>query len=242
MSVLTKTIPREAMQEMGTALGIMRKNTLLFDTMDVPSVLMDSCLFDWIKDGKNLIEKYVEAHPPTPGTDEHLLLQAFCRAKYRLLLSRANSPGTVTYWQDVISGELIDLMDVNLSQSMARGFRGLLATRTAPLVGYWMTTGAALPVGDSETGVILLETIRRGNLLEDTTSAGEHKLATAVIRFCLDSGVAEHVRYARGDEEEKDFFKPRSIPQVKGWPRHIDRNDPCPCGSGKRYRRCCMRK
>jgi hypothetical protein len=52
------------MQEIGGALGIMRENTLILDTMDVSSVLMDSCLFDWIKGGKNLVEKYVEAHPP----------------------------------------------------------------------------------------------------------------------------------------------------------------------------------
>jgi hypothetical protein len=241
-SVLTKTIPREAMQEMGRALGIMQKNTLILDTMDVSSVLMDSCLFDWIKGGKNLVEKYVEAHPPTPGTDEHLLLRAYCRAKYRLLLPRAISPGAVTYWLDAISGESIALMDIHLSRTMAHGLGGLLATRTAPLGGYWITTGAPLPVGDRKTGEMLLETIRRGNLFEDTTSAGEHKLATAIIRACLDSGAAEHVRYEGGDEEEKEFVKARSITEVKSRRCHIDRNDPCPCGSGKRYRRCCMPK
>ena len=81
MSVITRTIPREAYQEMGEALGIMRENVLVLDTMDVSSVLMDSCLFDWIKDGKNLVEKYVEAHPPILRTDEDLLLRAFCQAK-----------------------------------------------------------------------------------------------------------------------------------------------------------------
>jgi hypothetical protein len=242
MSVLTKTIPREAIQEMGSALGIMRKNKLVFDTLDVSSVLMDSCLFDWIRGGKNLVERYVEAHPPAPATDEHLLLQAYCRAKYRLLLSRAISPGAITYWFDAISGESIALMDISLSQSMARGFQGLLATRTAPLGGIWMTTGAALPVGDRKTGEMVLKTIRQGNLLEDTSSAGEHKLATAVIRCCLDSGAAEHVRYEGGEEEGEEFIKARSSTEVKSPQRHIDRNDPCPCGSGKRYRRCCMRK
>jgi hypothetical protein len=240
-SVLTKTIPPEAMQEMGKALGIMRNNILVLDTMDVSSVLMDSCLFDWIRGGKNLVEKYVEAHPPTPGTDEHLLLQAYCRAKYRLLVPKAISRAAVTYWFDVLSGESIALMDIHLSQTMAGGIRGLLATRTAPLGGYWITTGAPLPVGDRKTGAMLLKTIRQGNLLEDRTSVGEHKLATAIIRACLDSGAAEHVRYEAG-EEEKEFGKARSVTGVKGPRRHIDRNDPCPCGSGKRYRRCCMRK
>jgi hypothetical protein len=244
MSVITKTIPREAMQEMGEALGIMRKNTLVLDTMDVASVLMDSCLFDWIRGGKNLVEKYVEAYPPVPGTDEHLLLQAYCRAKYRLLIPRAISPGAATYWLDALSGESIALMDIHLSQTMADGLGGLLATRTAPLGGYWITTGAPLPVGDRRTGEMLLKTIRRGNLLEDTTSAGEHRLATTIIRACLDSGAAEHVHYEGGEEEEeeKEFSKATSVTDTKSSRRHVDRNDPCPCGSGKRYRRCCMRK
>jgi len=241
-SALTKTIPREAMQEMGEALGIMQKNTLILDTMDVAGVLMDSCLFDWIKGGKNLVERYVEAHPPTPGTDEHLLLQAYCRAKYRLLMPRATSPGAATYWLDALSGESIALMDINLSQSMSRGLGGSLATRTVPLGGYWMTTGAALPVGDRETGEMVIEAIRRENLFEDTTSAGEHKLATAITRACLDAGAAEYIRYVGGDDEEEEVGELRLMTEVKTPRRHIDRNDPCPCGSGKRYRRCCMHK
>jgi hypothetical protein len=242
MSVLAKTIPREAYQEMGGALGIMRKNTLILHAMDVSSVLMDCCLFDWIKGGKNLVEKYVEAHPPAPGTDEHFLLQAFCRAKHRLLMHRATSPGAVAYWSDVFSGESIALMDIGLSQTMARGFQGLLAARIVPLGDCWMTTGAGLPISDVKTGEMVVKTIRRGNLFADTTSVGEHKLATAIIRVCLDSGAAEHVRYEGGDEEAEGLAEARSITEVKSSHRHIDRNDPCPCGSGKRYRRCCMHK
>ena len=240
--LLTKTIPREAFQEMGDALGIMRKDTLIFDTPDVSSVLMDSCLYDWIRDGKNLVEEYVEAHPATPGTDEHLLLQAYCRAKYRLLMTRAISPGAVTYWRDVISRESIALMDINLRRSVAPDSKSLLATRTIPLGGYWITTGAALPVADRKAGAMLLARIRRVNLLADTSSAGEHKLATTIIRACLDSGAAEYIRYEGGEKEGKELVESRSITETKSQRRRIDRNDPCPCGSGKRYRRCCMHK
>lgn len=105
-----------------------------------------------------------------------------------------------------------------------------------------MTTGAVLPIGDKKTGAMVLETIRRGNLLEDTTPAGEHKLATAIIRACLDSGAAEYVRYETGEEEEEEIDGARMIMGVESGRRHIDRNDPCPCGSGKRYRGCCMHK
>jgi hypothetical protein len=28
----------------------------------------------------------------------------------------------------------------------------------------------------------------------------------------------------------------------KEFPKEIGRNDPCPCGSGKKYKKCCMDK
>jgi len=133
-------------------------------------------------------------------------------------------------------------MDVGLSQTVAHGFRGLLATRTAVTGDWWMTTGAGLPISDRKTGEMVLEMIRRRNLLQDTTSVGEHRLAIGAIRACLDSGVAGHVRYLGADDEEEDFVGPRLITELRSPRCHIDRNDPCPCGSGKRYRRCCGRK
>ncbi len=39
------------------------------------------------------------------------------------------------------------------------------------------------------------------------------------------------------EEENKDVTSMRSDSRVK-----IGRNDPCPCGSGKKYKRCCMKK
>ncbi len=39
------------------------------------------------------------------------------------------------------------------------------------------------------------------------------------------------------EEENKDVTSVKSGKNVKIW-----RNDPCPCGSGKKYKRCCMKK
>ena len=37
------------------------------------------------------------------------------------------------------------------------------------------------------------------------------------------------------EEEKKDYNKKSIMPQV-------NRNDPCPCGSGKKYKKCCIGK
>ncbi len=45
-------------------------------------------------------------------------------------------------------------------------------------------------------------------------------------------------------EEDRRFLKPMSLPPTseqlnRGW---VGRNDPCPCGSGDKFKRCCFRK
>lgn len=35
---------------------------------------------------------------------------------------------------------------------------------------------------------------------------------------------------------------PSQIPKTTGQRKKIGRNDPCSCGSGKKYKKCCMRK
>jgi hypothetical protein len=78
---IVKTVPREAMHEIGDALGILRDGTLVFGTEDEPNILMDCCLYDWIRNGKNIVEKYAEDHPSVPGTEEGELLQAYLQGE-----------------------------------------------------------------------------------------------------------------------------------------------------------------
>lgn len=67
--------------------------------------------------------------------------------------------------------------------------------------------------------------------------------------------------YFSGDEDEKGASKTSSPPEERGASagakagnspapalrpkipaRHVGRNDPCPCGSGKKFKKCCMKK
>src|ERR1035441_3828551 len=60
---IVQTIPREAMHQVGEAIGILRGGVLVLESEDQSSVLMDCCLYDWIREGKNLVEKCAESHP-----------------------------------------------------------------------------------------------------------------------------------------------------------------------------------
>jgi hypothetical protein len=49
-------------------------------------------------------------------------------------------------------------------------------------------------------------------------------------------------RWAReaADEDGGDAYEEPALPFVREAPK-VGRNDPCPCGSGKKYKRCCLR-
>ena len=67
---------------------------------------------------------------------------------------------------------------------------------------------------------------------------------TAVIDFEADyeSGGQAHTHRERSSFEHRDgkwmFIKGQGIPVVSGHAK-VGRNDPCPCGSGKKHKKCC---
>jgi hypothetical protein len=97
---IIQTIPREAMHQIAEAIGVLHGGMLVLDSEDESNVLMDCCLFDWIQEGKNLIEKYAENHPAAPGTAEHELLEAYLQAKYRIVVPQSRVSGAGAYFVD----------------------------------------------------------------------------------------------------------------------------------------------
>jgi hypothetical protein len=149
---MIRTVPREAYQDVGDALGIRHNGVLVFDSEDMSSVLMDCCIYDWFQNGKNVVQRYSETHATTTGTDESHVLNACLQAKYAVLVAQSPVPGAGLYCQDILNGGELFLMDVALSQSLNQA-GAALATRIIPLAQHWITSGAGLPI--SSTGADL---------------------------------------------------------------------------------------
>lgn len=205
---IIKTIPRQAYDEIGDAIGIRHNGVLVFDTEDMTSVMMDCCLYDWFENGKNLIQRYAEAHPATQPTDESFLLQASLQAKYRILVVQSALPGAGLYCQDALNGGELFLMDLALSQSVPSG-KAALATRTLPLGDYWMTTGAGLPI---HSGMDIQAALRQVQSRRREPGEGPAIVALSIVRACLAAGAAAQVAYAGPQAALK---KPRREPR---WP------------------------
>src|ERR1022692_933701 len=109
---LLKTVPKEAFDDIGNALGVLHKGTLVLDSEDMMGVLADCCLFDWFdENGKNLVQRYSETHRASPGTDESSVLDLYLRAEYRILLPHSTLPGAGVQCRDAWTREELFLLD-----------------------------------------------------------------------------------------------------------------------------------
>jgi len=199
---IIKTIPQQAYDEIGDALGIRRRGVLVFDSEDMTSVMMDCCLYDWFENGKNVVRRYAETHPTQPGTDGGYLLRAYLEAKYRILMVQSAVPGAGIHCHDALNGGELFLMDLAMSQNVP-SVNAALATRTIPLGGYWMTTGAGLPVSSKKS---ILDALRRIDSQQYQPLDGPGGVAPAIARACLTAGAA--------DSKSKPLVRPVRLEEV----------------------------
>ena len=211
---IVKTIPEHVHQEVGDAIGILHNGVLLLDNEDVLGVLMDCCLHDWFENGKNLVQRYAETHPARPGTDECYLLNAYCQAKYRVILTQFSVPDAGVQCRDIFHNEDLFLMDLAMSRSLGSGDAAqgtALATRTIHLGEYWMTNGAFLPISSREVFRNVSSRAGKSELLK-----GPGGVALSIVRACLAAGAADWVDYEPVRAESK---KPRLEPRFPGFKR-----------------------
>lgn len=235
---LVETLDRSALDEGGKKLGILRRKVLTLDTEDEVAVLMDYCLHDVRRHGANAVERYLAESTPAPGPDELVLLRALRQARYSLFVVESAEPGVGVHVRDLLRDEPLDLVDIGLSRTASVGM--VLAARVMAPDGIGMTTGAALPVGvlsPAERARFLdgLKATFKGMDFNNPSPAEASAWAATVIRTCLRQGAAERIAYVEPGRGGGPGVAPKALPPA----RSIGRNDPCPCGSGRKFKRCC---
>jgi len=237
-NVLVGTIPKRTLQECGRKLGFLRKGTLVFDTEEDMSVLMDYCLYDPGPDGHTLVTTFLEKSPPPADSAEMVALQTMTHAYYSLFLITDVERGVGVSVQDLLRDETGFIVDIGFGNTAQRHM--MLASRIIPTGGFLMTGGAGLPVDPFAARRISNELKRMKQTPEtfdfhQITPRQEADLAALIIRTCRDSGVSSHIAYA----EPGSPTRPISSGSGAG---RTSRNEPCLCGSGKKFKMCCGRQ
>lgn len=230
---LVARLSKDALYEGGRRLGILHGGTLVFETEDEASVLMDYCLYDVRKNGRNAIEQYLIDSQPEPEADEMDCLRSMQHAIYSLFVVESVERGLGVIVRDLMSQQVFLVVDLGLSSSADPGL--VFASRLLHYDGYSMTGGAALPVGvlpvDQHAAVVT-------NMSLATTPDADACFDPApLIRACLSGGYSAHVEY---QEPRGQTIRQRRM--ANGKPSSAaGRNAPCPCGSGKKFKQCCLK-
>jgi hypothetical protein len=231
---MVERLSKDVLHEGGRKLGILQKGVLVFDSEDESAVLMDYCLYDMRRNGRNAIEQYLLDSPPDPESDEMVCLRSMQHAIYSLFMVESVTPGFGATVRDLLSDGTILIADMGFGSTAQPGL--IFASRLLFHEGFAMTGGAALPVGVPP---------------EDQRKAIIEKMAEAVapdedgyfdpaplIRACLSRGCSAHVQYQ--DPTGRQVQRQRASERTGS--SKLGRNAPCPCGSGKKFKNCCMRK
>ena len=231
---LMKLLPKNALKECGMVLGIYKNDTLVFSSESETDVLMDYCIYDYRWDGRNVIERYINQTPIEDGSDEQILLNAMLEARYSLFVVDDVVRGRGVQTRDLLRGDSGFIVDVALSETAVKGF--ILACRIISLGdgGFSMTTGAGLPADRPIVGRIIQEIPERfgksGGEIAQMSPEKAAEFSASIIRIFLEGNASSRMTYEDNIAEETTRASPK-----------IGRNEPCPCGSGKKYKKCCGR-
>lgn len=230
---LLKYVSKKALDVCGKKLGVLKNNTFILDNMDYIGVVMDYCIYDYREGGLNAVAQYKADSQLDPDSEKYAVVKAMSESFHTLVEVENVLPGVGVIVNDLMGDRQFLLIDMGLGGTATEDM--VIATRLLPFEGFMTTSGAAIPVDLGTLEDIFDYAVQHygtedGEYIEvDTRQKAD--LTAAIIRMCLKGNALEHVRYEDVENE------PVTPPLRRD--THIGRNEPCPCGSGKKYKRCC---
>ncbi len=195
---LVKLLGKQAINKGGKDLGILKRGTLIFDSEDEMSVLMDYCIYSHQVGKKTVIDRYLDTAQLEPVSDEMLLLKAMQDSYFSVFMMVSSEKKYLCHVKDIIRGRDLTLIDTGLAQTNIPGLP--LASRVIqiPVSDKYMTTGATIPLVKDEALRRLEDIITKFAPAIDGTfsKTQEASFAKQVIRMALKTGNLERMNYA----------------------------------------------
>ncbi len=239
---LVSRLPIDDLKEGAKKLGMLRGDTIVLDNEDESSVLMDYCIYNVSRRGRNAVEQYLCDRPPDPDSDEMTCLHAMQHATYALVVVLDVEPGVGCHIRNLFTDETRLLVDMGLSQSAQRG--AIMATRLIDYGEYVTASGAALPLG-----ILADDQLADWQRMLAAGRVDANSDPAPLIREFLRSGASSRIAYEEpGGRREPHTARTRPQDEQPAKRQRIaatreDRkpapNRRCRCGSGKMFKNCC---
>jgi hypothetical protein len=187
-----KLLSKSAILQQARRLGLSDGRRLILDDMDELMPVFDLAIHTAPADRSRAIDRYARKAPPSPGSDEALVLDAMRSARFALLLIEGWHEAAGLIAIDIVREEEIWLVDEGLEISLRKGT--LYATRYFTPDGFSMTAGVGMPVDLSSLTDAFASAphlLRKPHLqaIEDP------RCAEAVYRTAIADGVLEGMTF-----------------------------------------------
>jgi hypothetical protein len=230
---LVKRLSKDVLEEGGTKLGMLEGKVFVVDTEDEVSILMDYCIYDVRRDGRNAIDQYLIDSPPDPESDEMTCLRSRQHPIYSLFVVESVERGLGVIARDMLSGEVFRVVDMGLGISGQPGM--VFVARLLHHDGFSMSSGATVPFGFIR-GAEDEDELIKGLSLRPKLDDDSYFDPASLIRRLLRAGALRHVQYV---DPRESMITQQQVPN-RSRVVPVGRNSPCPCGSGKKFKRCCI--
>ncbi len=256
-----KTIPRDLIGRTARDSGMLEGDgrTLVLDNEEHVNFLVDRALHDipWStgraqgEPKQRWIERVCDEKIHEYSPEQQAYLRAHRDAVFSLYeIWKVDSVRGV-HLRDVFNGGELFLMDTGLGLSGQEGH--VLATRIIAYEGLNFTAGVAMVFAPEEKQFLI--DFLNGRLARDvgTISREVSMRRDTPLLFEIFKGsdidyktvyVSEKLRQGARESKgpyERALAANESAPEFSGMPK-VGRNEPCPCGSGKKYKKCCLDK
>jgi len=237
-----ESLPKEAFNDSADELGLLKRGKIVLENEQELDILTDFCVHEYRVDGRNVVQRLLEQAPPPPGSDELLVHTAMASAFYSIFRVESKVKGVGVNLLDLLKRGSCFVADIQLGKTATVGLG--LAIRLIPLPEFHMSSGAALPLAGPAAAQILRELHRhfdpaKTTDLDDLSSDQQHRLAAVVVRSALAQGLSSRIRFAELDQAPGAHQVSEGMSAPRSSRTKIGRNDPCPCGSGVKYKKCC---
>jgi hypothetical protein len=194
-----KHLSKNAINDAARRVGLLSGGAIVADSFDEMTLAFDLAVLGPQHGRSRAIDRYARAHPPAPGSDEAVTLDALRHCRFRIIrvLRRHETAGLVV--EDVVSHEELWLMDEGLEATAPEG--AAFGSRLLHLDGFHMTAGAAVPV--------------TGDVLEAAIASRPVWLNDAQFRFVDDPRFPEALYAAAIRHGKMQFMKFKGRDEVE---------------------------
>lgn len=197
-SDLIFTDAENMMNTAGRRLGVISGKTMHIETEHEMDVLVDYGLFQYRKDGKNIVERYYDLHHKLYSGEKLNALIALKNARFSFLkvIKPVHEHGTAVL--DPLTNETLLLIDRGLYQVAQKYQNYSVLTHYLIMPGFIMTTGASTPVNLSTPAGMKIQAIferlishhRNENVLDQ---ASYFQCITDLFKTAIHEDVAKSV-------------------------------------------------